>query len=70
MTGCGFNSMEQCKEASAGVGGDCFRDPNLNTSGSAFNNRSINRNAFAYQPNVAHARRGTRVHGSDANTHP
>jgi hypothetical protein len=27
MTGCGFDSMEQCKAASAGIGGDCFRDP-------------------------------------------
>ena len=30
MTSCGFDTMEQCKAASAGIGGDCFRDPSLN----------------------------------------
>jgi len=70
MTGCGFDTMEQCRAASAGIGGDCFRDPKLNTTGNAFNNLSNNRNALAYQPRAAHARRGARVHGDDANTNP
>ena len=58
MTGCGFDTMEQCKAASAGIGGDCFRDPKLNTTGNAFSNLSNSRNALAYQPHAAHARRG------------
>jgi Protein of unknown function (DUF3551) len=41
MTGCGYDTMEQCKAASAGIGGDCFRDPFLKD----------NHDAFAYQPN-------------------
>jgi hypothetical protein len=39
MTSCGFDSMEQCQTASAGIGGECFRDPFLDS-----------RNAYAYQP--------------------
>jgi hypothetical protein len=58
MTGCGFDTMEQCKAASAGVGGDCFRDPNMKDS----------RDAFAYHPNSSHLRRGARSHGNKANT--
>jgi hypothetical protein len=46
MTGCGFSTMEQCQAASAGIGGDCFRDPNLATS------QTGNHNAFAYQPDA------------------
>src|SRR5215831_17674342 len=52
MTGCGYDSMEQCQAASSGIGGDCFRDPNLPPPGaSAANSRGINANAFASQPN-------------------
>ncbi|SDJ09081.1 Protein of unknown function [Bradyrhizobium lablabi] len=47
MTSCGFSTMEQCQAASAGIGGDCFRDPNL-----AATNPTDTHNAFAYQPNV------------------
>ena len=46
MTSCPFASMEQCQAASAGIGGDCFRDPKLAAS------QTDNHNAFAYQPNV------------------
>ena len=46
MTSCGFSSMEQCQAASAGIGGDCFRDPNL------ANSQTGNHNAFAYQPDA------------------
>lgn len=46
MTSCGFSSMEQCQAASAGIGGDCFRDPKLAAT------PTNNQNALAYQPNV------------------
>jgi hypothetical protein len=46
MTSCSFESMEQCQAASAGVGGDCFRDPKL------ANSQTDTHNALAYQPNV------------------
>jgi hypothetical protein len=36
MTGCGFESMAQCQAASAGIGGDCFRDPWLNDTKNAY----------------------------------
>ena len=50
MTSCGFDTMEQCHAAASGIGGDCFRDPNLPGSASnAYN--GTNRNSFAYQPN-------------------
>jgi hypothetical protein len=48
MTSCGFASMEQCKAASAGIGGDCFRDPYL----------SDNKNAYAYHPDSPGSKRG------------
>ena len=55
MTSCPFSSMDQCQAASAGIGGDCFRDPKLAAS------QTDNHNAFAYQPNVRvkHPRTGT-----------
>ena len=46
MTSCPFASMEQCQAASAGIGGDCFRDPKLAA------NPTDTHNAFAYQPDV------------------
>jgi hypothetical protein len=57
MTGCGYDTLAQCQAASAGIGGDCFRDPNKND----------NRNAFAYQPNSPHLKKGVRSQGSPAN---
>ena len=60
MTSCGFDTMEQCKAASAGIGGDCFRDPSLNN----------NRDAFAHQPNASHLKKGARPRGNGANTWP
>jgi hypothetical protein len=36
MTSCGFDSMAQCQAASAGIGGDCFRDPHLNDGKNAY----------------------------------
>jgi Protein of unknown function (DUF3551) len=50
MTSCGFSSMEQCQAASAGIGGDCFRDPKL--AATPTGNQTSNHNALAYQPNV------------------
>jgi hypothetical protein len=65
MTGCGFDTMEQCQAASAGIGGDCFRDPNLATNSAANSANRKPSNAFAYEP--APKKRG-RAHGKDANT--
>ena len=45
MTGCGYSTIEQCQAASAGIGGDCFRDPKL-----AATSQSGPHDAFAYQP--------------------
>src|SRR5262245_46990274 len=45
MTSCGFSSMEQCQAASAGIGGDCFRDPWL-----ADKENSNPANAYAQAP--------------------
>jgi len=47
MTSCGFSTMEQCHAASAGIGGDCFRDPKLAAAG-----QTSTHDAMAYQPNV------------------
>jgi len=41
MTSCGFDTMAQCQAAASGIGGDCFRDPKLQSSAG---------NSFAYQP--------------------
>jgi len=60
MTSCGFDTMEQCKAASAGIGGDCFRDPSLNNS----------RDAFGYQPNSSHPKKAARPRRSEAFTRP
>jgi hypothetical protein len=53
MTSCGFSTMQQCKDSSAGIGGDCFRDPNLGSSGNPSG-------AFAYSPKAPQAAKGTR----------
>jgi hypothetical protein len=58
MTSCGFASMEQCKAASAGIGGDCFRDPTL----------SDNKNAYAYHPESPGSRSGSPAAGKAAPT--
>jgi hypothetical protein len=48
MTSCSFTSIEQCKAASSGIGGDCFRDPFLSDG---------NANAYAYHPEQPRSRR-------------
>jgi hypothetical protein len=58
MTSCGFDTMAQCQAMSAGIGGDCFRDPFLNDS----------KNAFAYHPKSSRSRRGSPTAGGAANT--
>src|ERR1700716_3524978 len=58
MTSCGFDSMAQCQAASAGIGGDCFRDPSLGDS----------RNAYAYHPESPPSRRGAHAAGKADNT--
>jgi hypothetical protein len=51
MTSCPYASLAQCQAASAGVGGDCFRDPYLNDS------KNANANAYAYHPEQPRSRR-------------
>jgi Protein of unknown function (DUF3551) len=58
MTGCGFDSMAQCQAASAGIGGDCFRDPSLGD----------NKDAYAYHPESPRSRSGSHAAGKAANT--
>jgi hypothetical protein len=58
MTSCGFDSMEQCRAASSGIGGDCLRDPNLSDS----------RNTYAYHPASPHSRSAPHAAGKAANT--
>jgi hypothetical protein len=58
MTSCGFESMAQCQAASAGVGGDCFRDPSLGDS----------KDAYAYHPESPRLKRGSHTAGKTANT--
>jgi hypothetical protein len=53
MTSCSYTSLEQCHAASAGIGGDCFRDPSLNES----NNANAKANAYAYHPESPRSRR-------------
>jgi hypothetical protein len=60
MTSCGFDTMEQCKAMSAGIGGDCFRDPFLKD----------NHNAFAYQPNAPRLKKSAHPRGSEATPRP
>ena len=52
MTSCGYSSMAQCQAMSAGIGGDCFRDPNLGSSNPG--------NAFAHAPKAPQAAKGAR----------
>jgi hypothetical protein len=58
MTSCGFESMAQCQAASAGVGGDCFRDPSLGDS----------KDAYAYHPESPRSRSGSHAAGKAVNT--
>jgi hypothetical protein len=58
MTSCGFESMAQCQAASAGIGGDCFRDPSLGDS----------KDAYAYHPESPRSRSGSTAAGKAANT--
>jgi hypothetical protein len=60
MTSCGFESMAQCQASSAGIGGDCFRDPSLSNSNS--------KNAYAYHPNSPRSKSGSHPAGTQANT--
>lgn len=55
MTGCGYDSMDQCQAASSGMGGDCFRDPLLGDS----SNAGGTRNAYAYHPKSSRAGSGS-----------
>jgi hypothetical protein len=52
MTSCGFDSMAQCQAASAGIGGDCFRDPYLKDT-------KNDSNAYAYHPKSSRSKSGS-----------
>jgi uncharacterized membrane protein len=58
MRSCSFTSMEQCQAASAGIGGDCFRDPSLGDSN----------NAYAYHPESPRSKRGSHAAGKADST--
>jgi len=58
MTSCGFSTMEQCKAAASGIGGDCFRDPYL----------TGNHDAFAYQSPNARVPKNAPMRGNAAST--
>ncbi len=62
MTGCGYATFEQCQAASAGIGGDCFRDPWL-----ASKPNGIPANAYAYSPKAPHAAKRGRTGNNAAN---
>jgi len=47
MQSCGFDTLEQCQNMSAGRGGSCDRDPFLATTS----------NAYAYQAKPSHSKR-------------
>ena len=57
MTSCPYATMEQCKMTQQGMGGDCFRDPNLPGSPGYVNSAGSygNTNASAYQPTETRA---------------
>jgi hypothetical protein len=50
--------MAQCQASSAGIGGDCFRDPSLSNS----------KNAYAYRPNSPRSNSGSPAAGTAVNT--
>jgi Protein of unknown function (DUF3551) len=64
MTGCGYDSMDQCQAASSGLGGDCFRDPSLGDSEKAGDSR----NSYAYHPKSSRSRNGSPAAGKAGNT--
>ena len=82
MTGCGYDTMDQCHAASAGIGGDCFRDPwkdqkqagdpgqkqasNADQKSTSRVARSNPANAYAYAPKAPQAAK--RVRGNTANS--
>jgi hypothetical protein len=57
MTSCGFDTMAQCQASSAGIGGDCFRDPSLSDS----------KNAYGYHPKPPRSRNGSTGKATDTN---
>ena len=50
VVSCGFDTLAQCQDMSAGRGGDCYRDPFLTDA----------RSALAYAPKATHSK--ARVH--------
>ena len=64
MSGKQASAAEFCRQDVTGhmtsCGFDCFRDPSLNNS----------RDAFGYQPNSSHPKKGARPRRSEAFTRP
>ena len=56
MTGCGFETMEQCQAMRNGLGGECFRDPWIDNNRNAGNAST----AYAYQPRVKRSKHHVR----------
>ena len=69
MTGCGYSTIEQCQAASAGIGGDCFRDPWLgNKQATAPAAPGSPSNAYAYAPNAPSAAKHGRARRNAASS--
>ncbi|WP_407179129.1 DUF3551 domain-containing protein [Bradyrhizobium sp. STM 3562] len=66
MTSCGFDTMEQCKATSAGIGGDCFRDPWLPAKTASNATTKGHRNSYAYQPKSSRVKHGAGRWGQGA----
>ena len=56
MLSCSYSSMEQCQAMSAGIGGDCFRDPSLGNASNPGNPSD----AYAHAPKTPHTTKGQR----------
>jgi hypothetical protein len=69
MTGCGYDSMDQCQAASSGLGGDCFRDPSLGDSKNVGNTKNAgdSSNALAYHPKSSRSRNSSHTGGKTTN---
>jgi hypothetical protein len=50
MRGCGYVSLEQCRAASSGIGGTCYRDPYLadNSSANAYAPKNVHPKGAAH----------------------
>jgi hypothetical protein len=47
---CSFDTLAQCQATASGRGGDCLRDPSLDTDASAYAYAQSVRGTYAYAP--------------------